>query len=352
MTGLSGRLFTLALAGTAAALPVLALAQSSGGSAAGQNVASPSAAPAAPAANAPQLPQPGLALIDQLNQAAQRLSFTGTYIHQQTSGVQGVYMAKIHQQVQPAGPVIRIESLDGDPREVVRQPKELRAYLPAAKTIKVQTGTPVRADFPMLSLQSAQQLSRYYRVSVSQGTRVAGFDTELVTLEPLDDKRWPVRCWVQRHERLMLKLQQLSHSGEVLEEQVFSELRVGHRAAPNVVSKYANETGWKTQVASVERMDSPKPLALPVAGFEVIAQMRHKPDGMRQIVVSDGLANASVFIERRKGSAEDLNTRQRGALSMASHQHGEWLVTVMGELPPVTVVTLAKAFPLSSVTTQ
>ena len=261
-------------------------------------------------------------------------------------------MAKIHQQVQPAGPVIRIESLDGDPREVVRQPKELRAYLPAAKTIKVQTGTPVRADFPMLSLQSAQQLSRYYRVSVSQGTRVAGFDTELVTLEPLDDKRWPVRCWVQRHERLMLKLQQLSHSGEVLEEQVFSELRVGHRAAPNVVSKYANETGWKTQVASVERMDSPKPLALPVAGFEVIAQMRHKPDGMRQIVVSDGLANASVFIERRKGSAEDLNTRQRGALSMASHQHGEWLVTVMGELPPVTVVTLAKAFPLSTVTTQ
>jgi sigma-E factor negative regulatory protein RseB len=352
MTGLSGRLFTLALAGTAAALPVLALAQSTGGSAGGQSVASPSAAPAAPAANAPQLPQPGLALIDQLNQAAQRLSFTGTYIHQQTSGVQGVYMAKIHQQVQPAGPVIRIESLDGDPREVVRQPKELRAYLPAAKTIKVQTGTPVRADFPMLSLQSAQQLSRYYRVSVSQGTRVAGFDTELVTLEPLDDKRWPVRCWVQRHERLMLKLQQLSHSGEVLEEQVFSELRVGHRAAPNVVSKYANETGWKTQVASVERMDSPKPLALPVAGFEVIAQMRHKPDGMRQIVVSDGLANASVFIERRKGSAEDLNTRQRGALSMASHQHGEWLVTVMGELPPVTVVTLAKAFPLSTVTTQ
>lgn len=349
MTGLSGRLFTLALAGTAAVLPVLALAQSTGGSAGVQSVASP---PAAPAANAPQLPQPGLALIDQLNQAAQRLSFTGTYIHQQTSGVQGVYMAKIHQQVQPAGPVIRIESLDGDPREVVRQPKELRAYLPAAKTIKVQTGTPVRADFPMLSLQSAQQLSRYYRVSVSQGTRVAGYDTELVTLEPLDDKRWPVRCWVQRHERLMLKLQQLSHSGEVLEEQVFSELRVGHRAAPNVVSKYANETGWKTQVASVERMDSPKPLALPVAGFEVIAQMRHKPDGMRQIVVSDGLANASVFIERRKGSAEDLNTRQRGALSMASHQHGEWLVTVMGELPPVTVVTLAKAFPLSTVTTQ
>jgi sigma-E factor negative regulatory protein RseB len=261
-------------------------------------------------------------------------------------------MAKIHQQVQASGPVIRIESLDGDPREVVRQPKELRAYLPAAKVIKVQPGAPVRADFPMLSLQSAQQLSRYYRVSVSQGKRVAGYDTELVTLEPLDDKRWPVRCWVQRHERLMLKLQQLSHAGEVLEEQVFSELRVGHRAAPNVVSRYANESGWTTQVASIERLDPPQGVALPVPGFEVIAQMRHKPDGMRQVVVSDGLANASVFIERRKASAEDLNTRQRGALSMASSQHGDWLVTVMGELPPATVVTLAKAFPLSTLTTQ
>jgi negative regulator of sigma E activity len=69
-------------------------------------------------------------------------------------------------------------------------------------------------------------------------------------------------------------------------------------------------------------------------------------------VVSDGLANASVFIEQRKASAEDLSTRQRGALSMASTQHGDWLVTVMGELPPVTVVTLAKEFPLSTFKTQ
>ena len=349
MTAVAGRLVGLVFA---VATPTLVLAQSVQTSqTSGAAAVAPATSTSASAASQ-QPAQPGLALIDQLNQAAQRLSYTGTYIHQQTSGVQGVYMAKIHQQVQASGPVIRIESLDGDPREVVRQPKELRAYLPAAKVIKVQPGAPVRADFPMLSLQSAQQLSRYYRVSVSQGKRVAGYDTELVTLEPLDDKRWPVRCWVQRHERLMLKLQQLSHAGEVLEEQVFSELRVGHRAAPNVVSRYANESGWTTQVASIERLDPPKGVALPVPGFEVIAQMRHKPDGMRQVVVSDGLANASVFIERRKASAEDLNTRQRGALSMASSQHGDWLVTVMGELPPATVVTLAKAFPLSTLTTQ
>jgi sigma-E factor negative regulatory protein RseB len=350
MPRLVGRFLTLFSLAAAATAPAFAWAQSSQSDA--PKPVGSSITAATPGSSASPVKQTGLELIDQLNQAAQRLSFTGTYIHQQTSGVQGVYMAKIHQQVQPSGPVIRIESLDGDPREVVRQPKELRAYLPGAKTIKVQPGSPVRADFPMLSLQPAQKLSRYYRVSVTQGKRVAGYDTELVTLEPLDDKRWPVRCWVQRHERLMLKLQQLSHAGEVLEEQLFSELRVGHRAAPNVVSRYANETGWTTQMASIERVDLPKAVALPVPGFEVIAQMRHKPDGMRQVVVSDGLANASVFIERRKGSADDLNTRQRGALSMASHQHGDWLVTVMGELPPVTVVTLAKEFPLSTLTTQ
>ncbi len=311
--------------------------------------AEPTQSSAVYAASGPVNP---LALLDQINQAAQRLTYTGTYIHQQTPGAQGLYMAKIHQQAAPAGPIIRLESLDGDPREVVRMPKEVRAYLPDLKTIKVQQGSPIRADFPMLSLQSAEQIAKSYKISVSAGKRVAGYDTELVTLEPTDDKRWPIRCWVQRHERLMLKFQQLSHGGEVLEEQVFSDIKIGHRAAPNVVSRYASEPGWVVQTSPLQRLEGGLSLSLPVPGFQVVTQLRHRSEGLRQVVISDGVATASVFLEKRRAAAADLVPRQRGALSMASHQHGDWLVTVMGELPPATVLAFAKDIPLSSLTSQ
>ncbi|MFZ9841537.1 MAG: hypothetical protein ACO3DF_01755, partial [Burkholderiaceae bacterium] len=97
MTAVAGRWVGLVFA---VATPTLVLAQSVQTSqTSGAAAVAPATSTSASAASQ-QPAQPGLALIDQLNQAAQRLSYTGTYIHQQTSGVQGVYMAKIHQQVQ------------------------------------------------------------------------------------------------------------------------------------------------------------------------------------------------------------------------------------------------------------
>ncbi|MFZ9102947.1 MAG: hypothetical protein ACO20B_03685, partial [Burkholderiaceae bacterium] len=77
MTAGAGRWVGLVFA---VATPTLVLAQSAqSAQSSGAAVVAPATSASASAASQ-QSAQPGLALIDQLNQAAQRLSYTGTYI--------------------------------------------------------------------------------------------------------------------------------------------------------------------------------------------------------------------------------------------------------------------------------
>jgi sigma-E factor negative regulatory protein RseB len=58
-----------------------------------------------------------------------------------------------------------------------------------------------------------------------------------------------------------------------------------------------------------------------------------------QIVYSDGLSSISVFIEPNDGDEDDVDgLSSRGALNLAHKVQGQNLITVVGEVPPRTVM--------------
>lgn len=284
-----------------------------------------------------------LQLLQQINQAASSTSFIGVFSHQQT---QGLFTARLYHSSSPVGPLVRLESLDGPPREIVRGPEGVWAYLPDRREIRITPHLPLRPDFPALFLGSGQEVLQHYRLQRRTGQRVAGLETEVIELVPNDGYRWRVRCWVERQRRLLLRQQLLDHEGSVREEYVFSEIRLGPVQERLLKSRFAGQAGWTQMVNPMRKLPTPPGLGAMPAGFALTAALASADGRLRQWVVTDGLATLSLFAEQvpSDGGEESLSAQQ-GSLSMVSRRRGDLKLTALGEVPIATALALVEAFP-------
>jgi sigma-E factor negative regulatory protein RseB len=283
-----------------------------------------------------------LSLLRAVNQAASSTSFVGVFSHQQT---QGVYTARLYHAVAADGPTVRLESLDGPAREIIRSSDGVRAYLPDRREIRVTPHRPLRPDFPMLFLGDGRELLRHYRVKVKGGYRVAGLETDLIELVPNDALRWRVRCWVERNRKLLLKQQLLDADGSIREEYVFSEIRLGPVSERLVRSRFEGQTGWTQSLSPMRKVTPPAASADLTGGFVLTAALANADGSLRQWVLSDGLATVSLFAERRPPAMADGGFSQHGSLSMVTRQRGDFAVTALGEVPLQAATALAETFP-------
>jgi len=82
----------------------------------------------------------------------------------------------------------------------------------------------------------------------------------------------------------------------------------------------------------------PAPVALP-AGFQLIA--KRVEGARRSLILSDGLAMITLYLEPRSDVLDRLTTLRRGATQLASRQIGHQRAVVVGEVPLTTAVDLA-----------
>jgi sigma-E factor negative regulatory protein RseB len=273
-----------------------------------------------------------------VHQAASSLSFTGTYVH---SHGEGLFTAKIYQQVDRARPTVRIVSVDGEPREVIRSSDAIKTFIPEQKTVRVSPMVPRLADFPALLHGAPEEVLVHYRLKVSPGKRVAGLPTDKIELEPVDAHRYAWRYWVDRKTGLLLKSQQMHPDGRVLAELAFTELKVGKKVT--VRSRYEGQPGWTQKLEDRAPMAEQELQGLPTyGGFKPVSGLR-SPDGQRrQIFFSDGLARISVFMEADVSQAPHVLAESPGGTSIAAVRHNNWLITAIGEVPLPTAVALAQ----------
>lgn len=289
-----------------------------------------------------------LQLLQQINQAASTTSFVGVFSHQQT---QGLFTARLYQAASPVGAVVRLESLDGPPREIILSADGVKAYLPDRREIRITPHHPLRPDFPLLFLGSGEAVLQHYRVQRRSGQRVAGLETEVIELLPNDSLRWGVRCWVERSKRLLLRQQLLDREGSVREEYVFTEIRLGPVQDRLVQSRFAGQPGWTQLLSPMRMLPLPPSFASLPGGFSLRAALINTNGRLRQWVLTDGLATLSLFAEQvPPGGGEESSTAQHGSLSMVSRRRGEFKITALGEVPLASAVAIVDAFPQSMLT--
>jgi len=230
-------------------------------------------------------------------------------------------------------------ALNGPIRAVARNPHEVTCVLPDAHPISVK---PPSESVLRRAAVNPVALSPYYLIHPLGQSRVAGRDTDVIGIIPRDDLRYGYRFYVDRATGLPLKTDLMDDTATPIEQVMFTELTViGEPAGDDSGTPPAVE-----QAAPAE----PEPIAGPGGdvddaggwyfeglppGFHVITH-ETDADAPEHLMVSDGLASVSVYIEPESGAglrgAANIGAVHAAGQLIAGHQ-----VTAVGEVPARTL---------------
>jgi len=237
----------------------------------------------------------------------------------------------------------KIESLDGPRREIVRRDDQLQCFYPDAKTIRVDRRVNARF-FPSLLSGNPQELAEHYRIKLGAVERAVDKDCQWIHLDPRDALRYAQRLCAELASGLLLRAKTLGPKQQVLEQYAFTDLRIGQQVSRSELKStfHAQSKDWRRDNQPFDESHTVSTgwaVGAPPPGFRLVGEMQRKlpnrAQPVSQLVLSDGLATMSVFVEPLSGGAgRPEATSEDGALSVFVRPMGEHLVTVLGEVPP------------------
>ena len=155
-----------------------------------------------------------------LHELSKRRSYIGTYVV--SSGGQ-MHSAKIWHVCEGAQQIERVDSLTGAPRSSFRHNDKVVTFLPDQKIARSEKRG-VSGSFPELVQSADNRIADFYKLKADGVERIAGLESDVVTLTPKDGLRFGYRVWTEQKKGLIVKLQTLDADGRVLEQAAFSEL--------------------------------------------------------------------------------------------------------------------------------
>jgi sigma-E factor negative regulatory protein RseB len=251
----------------------------------------------------------------------------------------------------------RVDVLDGQPRQVLRQNDRLLTLWPSVKLARLEQrdGLP---PFPsLLAGREEQVFERYEMIDEGQG-RVAGWDASVFLLKPRDGARFAQRLWAERKSGLLLRADVIGGDGRVLETSAFSQVAIGEVMKPPTVEATLQQLeGGQVQRPQAQQTSLDAEgwrLRAPVAGFDQTSCVRRQlrpmpghPDEpaaqVVQAVFTDGLTQVSLFIEPFQPERHHAGSAAMGATHSLMRQHGDYWVTVIGDVPISTLKAFAAA---------
>lgn len=287
--------------------------------------------------------------LHRIQQAAQKLNYSGTFVYLQQGGQPQT--SRITHVIEGAIERERLEMLDGAPIVIVRTNDEVRSYAGDTKTVSIENRR-AKAAFPaLLSSDQVASILTQYNARKWDTQRVAGQECQVLLLEPRDGMRYAHKLWADAASGLLLKAQAFNEKGDVVEQIAFTQVEIGgppERYHARIQKKEGGRD-WRTSSTVVTetslslagwKMGNPPP------GFRKVMEVRRGmgETEVGQVVFSDGLASISVFVEplrARMPVQEGLSNQ--GAVNIFRRKLGEHLVTVLGEAPPACVTQVGKA---------
>jgi sigma-E factor negative regulatory protein RseB len=281
--------------------------------------------------------------------ASEKLSYSGTFVYQQG---QRVETSRIVHVADPSGPRERLETLDGVPREIVRTGDEVVCYLPGSMTVKIDK-QPGRQPFPAILSEQLKDVSENYNVKKGEIERVGGYSCQVLTLEPRDRMRYGHRLWADLKTGMLLKAKTYNERNEMLEQFAFTEIKIGGTISRDQLkARYFRQSkNWHVEDSGATRVnlaESGWTMRSKPPGFRTVAELMRTvggTGGVGHIVLSDGLAAISVFIEpaSNKRPAPQAGLARQGAINVYIRPVGSYWVTVVGEAPAESVKYVANA---------
>lgn len=242
----------------------------------------------------------------------------------------------------------RIDALDGQARQQLRHNDVVVTLWPQARVAVFEPQDGV-SDFPALPASQQRALDSYEARLVGQ-ERIAGVEADVVMLKPRDNLRFAQRLWAEHETGLLIRADILGPRGEVLESSAFTDLKLGGRLQPDIVTGPMKRLdGYKVLRPPSQRVQLDAEgwvLGKLVPGFQLLQCARRTLEStagsgdervVLQAVYSDGLTHVSVFIEPFDSLRHKAMRTSLGATQTVMNRQGDWWITVVGDAPMATV---------------
>ena len=307
-----------------------------------------------PAAAAPAGVQEAKSLNDwlqRMHEAARNRAYIGTFVVSAGGQMQS---AKIWHVCEAGQQTERIETLTGAPRSTFRHNDKTVTFMPEQKLARHEKRE-ISGVFPELVQSADNQIAEFYRLKPEGVDRIAGLESDVVTLMPKDNLRFGYRIWTEQKKGLIVKLQTLDAVGKVLEQAAFSELQLDAPVKMDrLLQMMGKVDGYRVEQSALVKTTASAEgwtLKAPAAGFKSMscykrpsaaAQAGPLADEPMQWVFSDGLASVSLFVEpfdRQRHAKE--SSLSMGATHTMTRQLGNFWLTAMGEVPIATLKQFA-----------
>jgi len=273
-------------------------------------------------------------LLERMNSALDQVEFDGTlvYLHGQDLAA-----LRVTHRIKDGSAGESMLSLTGPVRALSRHAQGVTCMLPDVAPLTVRKAHGGHGMLRKVPLDF-RRLTQHYRLERLGQFRVAGRDTDVVGVLPQDRFRYGYRFYLDQVSGLPLKLDLLADDDAPVQQIMFTDIAIEDLAREDLARSPPAPAGGGTTERSVDIDALGWLIGRVPPGFHIVSQeVLARDDGasIRQLVLSDGLASFSVYVEPPLDGALQGESRL-GAVSAAGGRVGRHQVTVVGEVPPAT----------------
>jgi sigma-E factor negative regulatory protein RseB len=281
--------------------------------------------------------------LDKIATSAQNVNYEGTFVYRRDDQLVSMHLIHV---TGPDGEREQLVSLSGGQRVLLRSKEGVVCIFPGKNQITYNKGG-LGKHFPSQLAAHVEDLEKNYHLSMGSNDRIAGRAARMLIVEPKDNYRYGYRIWVDKDTGLLLQSDLVNEHGNAVEQVMFTSIKVVDKPTPEMVKAVTmNDEMRKSLIATKEKTvstnDMPWRITQMPSGFAMAEHYQHnngKRNPVEQIVLTDGMATVSIFIERiNENTAPPFKgVSHMGAVNAFGTVVDDHQLTVVGEVPAATV---------------
>ncbi len=292
-----------------------------------------------------------------IKKAAENLSFSGSFVYSHDNKLEAMEVVR---RIKNGMMNERLYALNGEPREIIRNGKELWCYIPDQKMGVHQTRQLSDGGFPAMLPADLHKLNKVYSFEEGGKMRIAGRMTREIKVKPRDGYRYGYSLWADDETGLLLSSDLFDENNHLIEQYMFIDIDINPDISDQQLKAISEKSKltWYTETderwsddASATRNWSFDKLP---AGYDVVRHIKRidtmKNRKVEHFVITDGMSSISVFIKKsadQSGAKHSPINNQMMGLSKMGAVHAyhkirdEHHISVIGEVPAQTVEFLS-----------
>ena len=290
--------------------------------------------------------------LERMTAAMSQMSYQGTFVYVRDGTVETMRITHLTDET---GVRERLYSINGPHREVIRDRTGVRCVLEDSASV-VEDQVVASSYFPELPLSIIDSEDSGYRLKIGKEARIAGQKARRVSVSPIDKYRYGYDFWLEKNTGLLLKWVLLDSQHRAIAKLMFTDFAMGAAIDLGEIEPGASADDYvQMKTLSPEKtkvtQSSPRwqPAKLP-PGFRLASHSHDDGEDSvyEHMVYSDGLAAVSVYIEKQiEGSDIKQGINQLGTNNAFVREQDGLQITVIGEVPPITVKSIANEMAIS-----